>query len=38
MALLAYFYLAEGGGVTVLKGGVKVSKGGVTVSKPYYYY
>ena len=37
MALLAYFYLAKGGGVNISKGGVKVLKGGVTVSKPFIY-
>ena len=32
--LLAYCYLAEGGGVNVEKGGVNVGKRGVRVSKP----
>ena len=34
IALLAYFYLAERGGVHVVKGGVHVAKGGVHLVGP----
>ena len=35
IALLAYFYLAKKGDITILKGSVKVLKGGITILEFY---